>query len=573
MLQALFGEHRASIPLRRDPALLAVLHSPTLYPHHAAVASLRGTLDDLEDLVESQLPNDLALFDVQIVGHGDCADANVKTRQLRERGAGAVFNGDEAQRPVLVCFAPRPEHRLALELPRPFEELEQLAGLHLPHRLCAIGLEGGLHLKGPLSDVVRPVARLHERRALVAAQGDPPLDAVLESFALEPHKASDFVRLRGLREFDDLAKLGFPDGLARLHLKFVRDGDVLHDLEVPLEQREELPLADAACLDVVTQQSCVLGREVQALELRQVRAEGIGRDAVAVLRQLGEEVFGRHAALLGVLPQGRAGGVALGLRDAVASGAHILELSGRAPVGLVRLRQHRGQLFLRVKHRALRRRSELGLPRLDGRPQLLGARVDRGLVGLASLQHSQRRREGGERVLLEALQGQGRLVQGFARRLHGLQFGPRLRQGFLSGQPLLPLQVRPLLRLFLLGEQLFRRGDLALALHDLGVLLRHLRRDLRQLGLRNSQRALGHAGHLPDPCAHLLLQLNGRLLRGLDLGVQVLRELVDRSMLLEVRGALVALQAAPAGHPAVLARQDLDLDADHAGVLVGGRLA
>mmetsp|Transcript_120452 Transcript_120452/g.300494 ORF Transcript_120452/g.300494 Transcript_120452/m.300494 type:complete len:274 (+) Transcript_120452:1274-2095(+) len=269
--------------------------------------------------------------------------------------------------------------------------------------------------------------------------------------------------------------------------------------------------------------------QIQSFQGGEVLAEGLLCDAVTASRQLVEQGLRGLAPLREVGPHGRAGLLALGLRHPSARPPHGADVRDRLLVDALRLPDHRGQLSLGLEHGALGGGGgELGLLLLHALPEVRDPGGNASCQALALLQHAQRPGEGLELRVLGRPQRTSRFPELLRQLLQGLQLLTCHTHHGVRFCPLLALDVGHPLRLLLLGKVSLRCVYLRLQALDLAVFQGDRVSDLRELGLSRLQRPLADAGQLGAPGADGLQQLRRRLVRLLDLSVQLLGELCDR---------------------------------------------
>mmetsp|Transcript_27688 Transcript_27688/g.61065 ORF Transcript_27688/g.61065 Transcript_27688/m.61065 type:complete len:2168 (+) Transcript_27688:29-6532(+) len=569
VLGACLGVLRAGVALDGDPALRLVLQGPAPHPRDAAL--LRdGPLHEREELAHGELPDDLAVLDVLLVGDGDRGGAGVE--RLVGLCAGHAFlvpDGEPAGGAVRGSLAPRAQAVLEGDAPRPLDELEHLVRLQGAHDVRgALALELLLQRRLHPAGVVRLLDLLQEGRALVALEGDPALGAVDQGPGFDARHPQLRLRLRALQRLHDLLDLRLAARLGLADLELVRDGDGLHHHEVLLQEGEEAPPADAAGLDVPAEEPCLLGRaaalEAEALELPAERLLG---DLLRARCELLEELLQGEALLLNLAAErsGRLG--VLRVHYGLAGGLHGLRGGPGRPVRGVHLDLHLGQLLSGLQHRPVRELREQALLLLDARRRLGGGLVVHREQLLDLLPDRGRRGEARHRVLVQRLQRLGRSLHALRA---GLQRGHLLGRGRRHGlrlRSLLRLDVGVLLSLLLPEELALPEDDLLLQHLQAPQGGGHLRPHLQELHSGLRQRAVLQAAELllllGDEAGPLQQSLAGLV----QLLAQLGEEVVEGVELLQVQRALVALQ----GDEARLAGgDDGALHPEHA-ALVGDR--
>mmetsp|Transcript_34937 Transcript_34937/g.100381 ORF Transcript_34937/g.100381 Transcript_34937/m.100381 type:complete len:864 (-) Transcript_34937:1922-4513(-) len=563
----------ASVAFHGDPAHHLVFEGSSLDAGDAGLGFLDRPFHGHEELAYGQLPEDFAGLDVQVVGHGDGSSAGV----LLAVGLGAdhaklVRGREPAHLLVQRRLGPNPHRGLEGLLLRALQELQDLVQTKLPHLLRAPDVPAQDHLLFA-GGVVGLRFLLQERSALVALQGDPALEVVVEGPRLHPGHAKLLVRLRALQDLERLPELRLAEALALGDLELARDGDWLRHLEVLLQKLEQFSSAEATGLEVAAEQGEVLGLKLLTRQAREVLAKGGLRDAlVAGSHDLHEELLQREALVRHLPPERGRGQHPRCADDLRASLAHGGGSDGGLPLRLVGLGVEPGELLLGVEEGALELAlGEQGLllcdavlGRLHTRAALLHGRCD-------SLAERDRRSELRLLRLCEREEGLRCLLDGLRRLLHGLHLvGGRLRERrsllFLASLDVcVPLGLLGLLEVAPLHGPLFlQRLERAQSLAD-------ARLQLRQFRSRICQRTL-LAGFLEllqlraDQVLHLAGQFHGLG----DSLVHLLTEDPEGGNLLGILGALVAFQ----GHKADLARgHHLALQAHHAVRRVGLRAA
>mmetsp|Transcript_36570 Transcript_36570/g.116371 ORF Transcript_36570/g.116371 Transcript_36570/m.116371 type:complete len:416 (-) Transcript_36570:807-2054(-) len=289
----------ARITLGRDPADLVVLQGPAAHAGDACVLVVDGPLQSDEHLTLVQLPHDITVLDVLLIGHGDRRGAGVVFAvRLCEGRARLVSDSEPARGAVAAGLATHPERGGEGLLPRAFDEFEHLVRLEGADKLLVLTLEALLQRHFLGHGVVWLHDLLQEGRALVALEADPALHGVAQGPGADTRQAQLLVNARPLEHLDDLVDIGRPEDLGLADLEVVGDGDGLGHHKVLLEEGAELALAHAAGLDVPAEQQRLLRVQGEVLQGMQELAQCLLRSTLlAGLQQLGKELLGAHAPL------------------------------------------------------------------------------------------------------------------------------------------------------------------------------------------------------------------------------------------------------------------------------------
>mmetsp|Transcript_632 Transcript_632/g.1529 ORF Transcript_632/g.1529 Transcript_632/m.1529 type:complete len:264 (-) Transcript_632:950-1741(-) len=172
------GVDGAGIALGGHPPLHVILHALALHTRDAALVS--RALDHREDLPNRELPEYLAVLDVQEVSDRDrCRADVVLVVQLGEGHALLVLHGEPALGLVGAGLATQAERRREDVLTGPLDELQDLIRLDGPDRLrSTLARKVRIHLCLLLAAVEGLCHVCEEGSALVAHDADPSLHVV-----------------------------------------------------------------------------------------------------------------------------------------------------------------------------------------------------------------------------------------------------------------------------------------------------------------------------------------------------------------------------------------------------------
>mmetsp|Transcript_40618 Transcript_40618/g.61371 ORF Transcript_40618/g.61371 Transcript_40618/m.61371 type:complete len:449 (+) Transcript_40618:221-1567(+) len=286
VLVASFSIDSACIALDGDPTNSFVLEALALDTGDPSIFHLHGSLLHHEEFASSELSNDLAVLDVEIVCHRDRGCARVVlVVGLGENGAGLVPNAEPANGTIGDGLALHLQSRLEGGLARTFNELQDLLGLECPHDIVtALALDLLLKRGLDLAGVEGLLDLLQEWRSLISLQGDPASDAVHQRSTPDSGDADLRICLRSLQELNDLVDLSLSQGLGlrRGDVQTIRDGNALHNLEVLLHECLEGAATPSTGLHVSAEELHLLRhRSIATGEVCHKFAEGLFGDLVA----------------------------------------------------------------------------------------------------------------------------------------------------------------------------------------------------------------------------------------------------------------------------------------------------
>mmetsp|Transcript_54377 Transcript_54377/g.157205 ORF Transcript_54377/g.157205 Transcript_54377/m.157205 type:complete len:469 (+) Transcript_54377:668-2074(+) len=465
MLGARLGVLRAGVALDGDPTLLLVLEALALDSGDAGVWLVEGTFDDCKQFADGQLPQDLAVSDVPVIGDRDRRRASkILVVSFGKNGAGLVLGGEPSEGAVKDGLALDSNARLVSQPLGALDQLNQFLGLQRSHRgalALVLAVQGDL---GP-ARVERLLDLLQERGALVPLKGDPTHQAVRQGLGADPGDADLLIRLRPLDHLQDLVGVGLSQGLRIADLEHIGDGDSLHHLEVLLQERLKSSSADAASLNVPAQQSDVLGLEGLAQQRLQVLRQVGVRDLLVALGELAEETLDAQVLRQHLLPQLPGDLPRSGVDKLAAFAADTVDNSLGFLLRQLHLAYHLQQVPLRIHHRSTRRLlRQLRLLGGDRLLRLVGGRGDHLGQAVCVLGDRGGRRERLHLLLRQGHHGLRGLIEAGHRRLQGRHLGHRRREESVGLPALLAQDVRDLLLGLLLAVVLLCRGDLRLQL-------------------------------------------------------------------------------------------------------------
>mmetsp|Transcript_148158 Transcript_148158/g.359654 ORF Transcript_148158/g.359654 Transcript_148158/m.359654 type:complete len:623 (+) Transcript_148158:794-2662(+) len=533
------------VALHRDPTLFAITVGPDLLARHAPLGVVHGVVQRLQGLANLQLSDRLAArADVEGRGDRNALHADQGLLGLQQLLARGVPVRDPAGGAVPPGRAAEPDHLPGVLLAGALEDLQDLAGLHLPDLRAGVR-EGLLDFHIRLAAVVGLGALVQEARAMVALQGDKAFLSIQEGPAPRAREPGGCLHLGGLQDLDELRNSQLAQGLALLDLKGRGDGNVLDAPHVLLQDAQQRELRDPR---PVTLQCQVQLRRLQP-RLRHGLQEGPEsrlRDVGRALAQLLEERVRLQARLPDVGAEGGHHGlvrVRLHLPPRRPHRQHLL-LAARLAVA---------QLHLQLDQHA----ASLGEGPPDVHLDLVQVHLQLGVALVHSLQRSLElplrrlhRRHGALQV------GPPGLHQGLGRRHAHVH--PLLQRGHrcsvvvhhgLGGAPVDRLLAPLLFGLHACGVPLLRLQDLLLQCRLQVLHLHDPRPQLHELGLGLDQRPRLHAPQLVCLLVHVLRRLEDGLRHVLQGALDPLLRGVVGGVRLQVHRALIPRD----GHEALLA--------------------